>query len=355
MSKLLVNLAALIIILAGVRASQDIVIPFLFAMFFAILLASPFRWLQSRGVGTPIALTLVLVGMSAVTIVGIYMTGRPLLQFLQDQGQFQERLNSRFEELRTWIKDHGIPITSIDEDAALLQPDWIWRLFDDLLEGIYSAFSNGLLILIIVTFVLLEAAGFPRKIRAMEGDSERSLAEFATIIQNVRRYMAIKTWVSLLTGVTVYLWLLLFRVDGAILWAVMAFLLNYIPNVGSILAAVPAVLVSLISDGILPALGVTLGYLIVNGVVGYLIEPRMMGRGLGLSTLVVILSLIFWGWLLGSAGLLLSVPLTMVVKIALATNPETQWIAILLGDDDIPESTEQSSVDLPIAETDAGS
>ena len=115
------------------------------------------------------------------------------------------------------------------------------------------------------------------------------------------------------------------------LWGTLAFLLNYVPNIGSIIAAIPALLLALVQLGPGAVLWSAIGYLVVNNLVGNVIEPRFMGRGLGLSTLVVFLSLVFWGWVLGPVGMFLSVPLTMTLKIALDSSEETRWIAILLG------------------------
>jgi predicted PurR-regulated permease PerM len=122
-----------------------------------------------------------------------------------------------------------------------------------------------------------------------------------------------------------------------VLWGLVAFLFNFVPNIGSIIAAVPALLLALVQLGPGPALAAGAGYLVVNIVMGNVVEPRFMGRGVGLSTLVVFLSLVFWGWVLGPVGMLLSVPLTMVVKLALEANPETRWIAVLIGPDVEPE------------------
>ena len=143
--------------------------------------------------------------------------------------------------------------------------------------------------------------------------------------------MAIKTLTSLATGIFVGIWLAILGIDYPVLWGLVAFLLNYVPNIGSIIAAIPAVLLSFIQIDMFHALFAALGYVIVNIVIGSVIEPRVMGRGMGLSTLVVFLSLVFWGWVLGPVGMLLSVPLTMILKIALEHNEDTRWIAVLLG------------------------
>jgi predicted PurR-regulated permease PerM len=150
-------------------------------------------------------------------------------------------------------------------------------------------------------------------------------------VREVRHYLAIKTWISLATGFLVTVFLVSIGLDYAILWGVLAFMLNYIPTLGSIIAAVPAILLAYIQLGGGWAVGVTAGYLAVNLIMGNLIEPRVMGQGLGLSTLVVFLSLLFWGWVLGPVGMVLSVPLTVTLRIALESRQETRWIAVLLG------------------------
>ncbi|HPP81444.1 MAG TPA: AI-2E family transporter, partial [Deltaproteobacteria bacterium] len=154
----------------------------------------------------------------------------------------------------------------------------------------------------------------------------------------VGRYVAIKTLISIATGLSIMLWLTAIGVDYAVLWGLIAFLMHYIPNIGSLVAAIPAILFSVVDAGTTTAILAAAGYAIVNLVFGNIVEPIFMGRGLSLSTLVVFLSLIFWGWVLGPIGMLLSAPLTMVFKIAFDSFPSTKWISVLLD----------ASVPLPI-------
>jgi predicted PurR-regulated permease PerM len=181
-----------------------------------------------------------------------------------------------------------------------------------------------------VIFILIEASGFPRKLQAAFPNPEKTLGHFKAMTGSVNQYMGVKAIFSLATGVLVWILLALIGVDFAPTWGLLAFLLNFIPNIGSFIAALPAILLALIQLGLPAALEALLGYLVVNITIGNFLEPRFMGRRLGLSTLVVFLSLLFWGWVLGPIGMVLSVPLTMIAKIALAANEDSRWLAVLL-------------------------
>jgi len=191
--------------------------------------------------------------------------------------------------------------------------------------------SQGFLILLVVIFILFEAMVLPSKVRALPGMDETQWTRLQTIVDNIRRYMAIKTLVSLLTGVLVALMLWILGIPFALLLGLLAFMLNFVPNVGSIIAAIPAVLLAVVDAGLGTAVGIAIGYVAINIGVGNGLEPRVMGRGLGLSPLIILLSLIFWGWVLGPVGMLLSVPLTMTGKIILEADPSTQWLALLMS------------------------
>ncbi len=321
------------IVIAGMRAATPILVPFLFSLFLAILTAPPLNWLQRRGVPTSIALFLVILMVTVLGLVVIAFVGRSLANFLDDLPAYQRRLDTEKLAFLEWLEHQGIDLPK-QAEPNFLNTGSAMVLIRGLLNGLGFAISNGVLILVLTLFLLLEAAGFPVKLQALPGDANHSIGRLRRIIDEVRHYMAIKTWISLLTGLMAGVLVLALGVNYPFLWGLLAFLLNYIPNIGSIIAAVPPVMLALVQRDAATAGWMTLGYLAINGLVGYLIEPRWMGRGLGLSTLVVLLSLVFWGWVLGPAGMLLSVPLTMVVKIALESSEETRWIAVMLGSED---------------------
>ncbi len=187
------------------------------------------------------------------------------------------------------------------------------------------------MVLLIVLFILLEAATFRGKLRQALDWRAQAFIDVAQTVREVQRYLLVKTAVAATTGVLAGTWCAMWGLRSAALWGVLAMMLNYIPNIGSVVAAIPPVLIAGVQFGLGPAVGVASGYFVIGMAIGNLIEPRVLGHALGLSPLVVFLSMVFWGYILGPIGALLSVPLTMVVKIVLAHTEDLSWISVLLG------------------------
>jgi AI-2 transport protein TqsA len=347
-SGLLVSVAAFIIIVAGMKAAAPLLVPFLLALFVAILIASPFNWQQDKGLPAGVAL-LVVLGLLVLMILLIgTLIGSSVEDFTGDFPDFQKQLHAVTAGLLVWLDNIGVHVTS-ELVSAYMDPGKAVQMATNILGGMGNMLTNSFLILVTVVFIMLEAAGFPDKWRLMRSNADESLAEFSEMIKNINRYMGIKTLTSLATGILVVILMLFLGVDYPLLWGVLAFLLNFVPNIGSIIAAIPAVLQTLVQLGFGTALEVALGYLAINIVIGTVIEPRYMGKGLGLSTLVVFLSLVFWGWVLGPVGMLLSVPLTIAAKIALNGHENTRWVAIMLG----PKVESVPPAEPPLPDTDS--
>lgn len=331
----IVAAAALVILIAGIRAAAAIVVPFLLAIFIAVLCAPLVFRLTARKMPTAAAVLLVI---SAVLGAGALIGGvvsASIDDFSQRLPAYRQSLRAELEAPAAWVEQlglerYGIEV-SFDALGEIIDPAAAMDIAGNALREIGSFLTNMLLILLTVIFILLEASGFRAKLEAAFGGSRPTFSGFDAFAGSVKHYLAIKTAVSLLTGLAVVLWLWILGVDFPVLWGLFAFLFNYIPNIGSIIAAVPAVLLAFIQYGAGTALLAAGGYVAVNVFVGNFIEPKFMGQGLGLSPLVVFLSLVFWGWLLGTVGMLLSIPLTITVKIALESNPDTRWAGILLG------------------------
>jgi predicted PurR-regulated permease PerM len=255
--------------------------------------------------------------------------GRSLNTLAQQLPVYQERLTALIAQAFDRLNTLGLDMTK-SPLTDYVTPRKFMSLVSYGLSIFRGVFTNLFLIMLFILFILLETAGFPRKLQAAFPDPEGTLGHFRTMTANVNRYMGFKALFSLATGVSLWILLALIGVEFAGTWGVLAFFLNFIPAIGSIIAAIPAILWALVQLGLPSALLTLLAYLAVNIIIGNLLEPKFMGRKLGLSPLVVILSMIFWGWVLGPIGMVLSVPLTMIGKIALATNEDTRWIAVML-------------------------
>ncbi len=333
---LLATLAAMVIIIAGVKTASELLVPFLLAIFISIICAGPFHWLQQRKIPASLALLIVIGVMMLAGLLVVALIGNSVNDFTRDLPIYQEKLRAQTLQVISYLDRFGIRISK----EILLEhfdPGAVMQYSASMLAKAGGVLTNSFLILLTVIFILFEAAGIPAKLRAALPDADSSLASFEKFINGVRQYLAIKTVVSLGTGLIIAIGLTLLGLDYALLWGLIAFLLNYVPNIGSIIAAVPAVLLAVVQLGAVQALVVAIIYLAINVIMGNAVEPKLMGRKLGLSSLVVFLSLVFWGWILGPVGMLLSVPLTMIVKIALEVNDSTRWLAILLGSE-IPEA-----------------
>jgi len=334
-TRVLITMASFIIVVAGMKAATSILVPFLLAVFIAIICTPFLFWLQKRGIPNALAILIIMIAILAVGILVTVFVGASVTDFSDNLPSYRERLIQKTSGLQEWLARFGLEIS----DKAIREkfdPGVAMQMAARTLTGLTGVLSNAFLILLTVIFILLEVAGFPRKLRAALDEPEKSLSGFSRFTKSVNRYLALKTVFSLITGFGIWLWLSILGLDYALLWGFLAFMLNYVPSIGSMIAAIPAVLLALVQLGSGHAILAAGGYFAVNTAIGSIIEPRVMGRGLGLSTLVVFLSLVFWGWVLGPVGMLLSVPLTMILRIALETNEDTRWISVLLGSDPVP-------------------
>jgi AI-2 transport protein TqsA len=329
--------AALVIIVWGINQAQSVLVSFLVAVFFAIIGTPLVLWLERKRIPSVVAVLLVVAGMITILLILGAIVGASINSFYTELPVYQTRLQEQVSAFHALLAANGI--RGMDKILlGYINPAAVMNLTARLLAGLGLALSNIVLILLTVTFILLEASSFPIKLRAVLGDPRQVFPQFTRFVGDIERYMVIKSLISMATGILIGIWLTILGVDFPILWGFLAFLLNYVPSVGSTVAAIPAVLLAVIQLGIGSAVMAMAGYMAVNFILDNVIETRLMGRKLGLSTLVVFLSLIFWGSLLGPVGMVLCIPLTMTLKFACENNKGTQWIAVLLG----PEAPTES-------------
>ncbi len=343
-TRALVIAASLVVIIYGLQAAQSILVPFILAALISVIAASPMRWMEKRGVPKGIAVLIVVAGfMAFIALIGTYV-GTSISEFSRRMPVYEKNLEGIVSALVTRLGFEQFD--SLKKLIGDVSPGSVLNFVGGMINGLRSIFANTFLIIFIMVFILLEISSITGKLAAFTGSGGKKLGYYSRFSDSVRRYLGMKSLVSLATGVLVGVWVAVLGLDFPILWGLLAFFLNFIPSIGSIMAAIPAILLALVQFGPARAGLVALGYIIINLVIGSLLEPRMMGRRMGLSTLVVFLSLVFWGWVFGAVGMLLAIPLTMMLKIALESSPKTNRIAILLGSSDavLKESKDESGI-----------
>ncbi|MDG2054542.1 MAG: AI-2E family transporter [Phycisphaerales bacterium] len=359
--RLIMALAGLVVIVAGLQLASSLLVPIAAAVFFAVLCIPPVNWLQKRKVPQWLAVIIVfVVVLVAFVFVGL-IVNQSISSFLTRLPDYQTALQERLKPIDPFIEKIGLgdyvnPLLSKADDTVdpttssviatdqmaqadeaetggIGDPSNLLPFITRALRALSSIMSNTVFVMLMVVFILAEAAGLPRKFCVAVTNPEADLEAFSGIVGDLQTYIKVKTILSLATGILAGGLCWLVGTDYPVLWGLLAFLLNFIPTFGSILAAIPPVLLTWVMLDWQWAAVILAGYLVINNVLGNIIEPRMMGTRLGMSTLVVFLSMVFWGWVWGPVGMILSVPLTMILKIMLQHTPDLAWIAVLLASD----------------------
>ena len=324
-------LATFVIIVAGMKVASPILVPILLSLFIATISAPPLLWLERKGLPTILALLVVIGFVSAVGLLLVVLVGASLAEFQTQLPIYEQRLESLFINVNNFATGLGLTFQFSDISSAV-NPESIATGVGKLVNEVGGLVANAFLIFLTVIFILFEVSTLPKKLEKIFSRPTDSIERLAGFKRSLQRYLVIKSLTSLATALLVWLMLTFLGIDFAVLWAVLAFFLNFVPNIGSIIAAIPAVLVALLQVSSGTALWVAIGYFAINSVIGTVVEPRVAGRHLGLSPLVVFLSLVFWGWILGPVGMFLSVPLTMMVRLVAESNENMRWIAVMLSD-----------------------
>lgn len=326
----LVAFASVIIIISGLKFAAPLLVQLLMALFIAIICLPSIRWMEAHKVPRSLAIVIVLMVILAFVYAVVALVGDSINAFNANKEFYIEQLGSRVRALTEWGAANGLPIENVNIASAFEKAD-VMSLVTLVLGGVGNIFSDFFVIFLCVIFILAETTSFPEKFSRAFSNAQDKMVHVNDVLNKIRHYLAIKAATSLLTGVLASIALLFIGVDYPFLWGMLAFLLNFIPNLGSLIAAVPPVILALIQLGPIGVMWTGLSFFAINNIVGNYLEPKLMGKMLGLSAFVVFLSLILWGYIFGTVGMFLSVPLTMMIKIALDTNEKTRWLGILLG------------------------
>ena len=326
--RLFLGAACVVITVAGLKAGQAFFVPLVMALFLTVLCVPPMRWLERRGLPEWAAIAVVITGATLTVLAVAVVIGGTIQRFYVELPAYRARIDATVQGGLAWLSSVGVDLQA-DELSAKINTGSVLELAAATAASVVDAFSAVAIVLLLMAFMLIELAGAPEKISRALGTTA-DLSDLRRGAEQVQRYLAVKAFMSLVNAVMAIGICVALDVDFALLWGLFAFLLNFIPNIGSVLAGIPPALLALVVHGPARAALVAALYLGIDFVFGNVVEPRLLGRRLGLSPLVVLLSLGFWGWLWGPVGMVLSVPLTSALKLFLE-HTDHAWLAELLG------------------------
>ncbi|MFK2821899.1 AI-2E family transporter [Arcobacter sp. YIC-80] len=324
-------LATSVVIIAGLKVASEIVVLLFLSIFISSIISSLLQFLQKGKVPKFISYLIVLSIITIASLLVYYIINISLKDFLSNLSSYEKGFNDLIVNSIHLVEQYGY---TVDKDQILqtLNLSSFFGFTTNIIGNIGSFLSKFLLIIIGIAFILAESKSFETKLKIIFKSNAQKLKHFNLFSHNIQKYFLVKSTTSFLTGFIITVTLIYFDVDYPVLWGVIAMLFNFVPVVGSIIAAIPAVLLSLLNADINTTIILIVLYMTINISISNIIEPKLMGKELGLSPLVIFFSLILWGWVLGIVGMFLAVPITMTLKIAFNSNSSTHWLAILMSD-----------------------
>lgn len=351
---------AIVLIIAGLKAAASFFLPLMLAFFVATVSFPITNWLRNRRVPRSVAvLTTVLVDFAFIA--GIIVLGVTLVGDLQQKwnekyaAEFSQQIRGGSESmvatLERWeVQDAQEKVRlAVENNLANLQNirfERVWDLGTGLLGRVVGFFGTALIVLILTVFMLSEARMFGRRLEAVSLARGPNIRKMLSATRDIQRFLAIKTVISLVTGLLATLLCWAAGLDFYVLWGILAFALNFIPVIGSLVAGVPPVILAMLVAGLPNAILVAVGYLLINNFLGNFIEPMLVGRRFGISTLVIVVSVMFWGWVWGPLGMLLAVPMTMLIKVMLDSSEEFRWISVAISAEQSPGAVERKLLEV---------
>jgi AI-2 transport protein TqsA len=328
---LLVSLASLVLVVAGMKAISGLLSPILLSLFVVLVTSPLMQWLKARGVPNWLAYGLVLLGVVGVGLVFILFLAASLSQLSAELPAYRNLIDEKLTGLVEWLNGIGIQAQDI-RDLEWFQPGRIFQVLISFISALLNTVSNVGFTLLIFIYMLASAANFSERLRDGLSSDRPMLARFSHFSSSISTYLLIKSWLGVITALLQVVLMWFFGIDFAVLWGVFSFLFNFVPNIGFYIALIPPTLIALLTLGGGKAILFAVGYTLINNFFDIAVAPRYLGKGLDLSTIITFLAVVFWAWILGPIGAFLALPLTVMVKtLLLEPFPETRLLAQLMG------------------------
>ncbi len=340
--KVLTSLAALFIVILGLQyIAQDLIAPILMAFFLAILLRPLFRFYRGRGFGRGVSITLVLISIS-VLLVGL------IILLTRSVSIMQESLSIYADNIRVIVgrasEDLQLDEQTTETITQSISPESLGRLISTIAGSLGNLTLYFIVVPILAILLVLQMDAVPQHVANQMIANNPKLRNLSKFADSMMIYVVGRFKVNLLTGLLFSIALLILDVDFPFFWGVMTVFLSFIPYLGIVLAAAFPTLLALANQGVWAAVGVVVSVVLINLFAENVLDPIIQGKGNKLSPAVIIVSVIFWGWILGAVGLILATPLTVLLKLVMAEYKETVWLAQLIEGDfsALPEKTKGS-------------
>ena len=328
---LLVGLASAVLVVAGLRTMAGLLTPILLSLFLVLITYPILAWLKGRGLPNWLAYILVLLGVLAVGAFGIFFLATSVNELIDLLPTYSDQIEAQVNMLWQWLTDQGVTLDDI-QSLSWFQPERIIQLSLSLTTTLLGIVSDTGLTLLIFIYMLAAAPAFSAQLKRGLRDSPSTLQRFEEFASSTSSYLMIKGWLGALTALVQMLLMWWLGLDFAVLWGVLSFAFNFVPNIGFYIALAPPLLIAIIELSWVKAALFAVAYIAINNFFDIVIAPRYLAKGLDLSVLVTFLAVIIWAWILGPIGAFLALPLTiMVKKLLLEPFPQTQLVAKLLG------------------------
>ncbi len=342
-ARFLLTAAAFVIVVLGLQQCRSVLLPILMAGFLAIISYTITKLLR-KYLRFPhwlaVAFTVLVDG-------GILFGVASIINFLAAdmkatlQGDFTRRMVEKYNELMDWLGNFGLEEQAraiVHSPQDIFDTQQMVSIIQSISGQAISFVTTCTLVLVLMTFMLGEARLFKKNLHKLPSSS-KGKEDFTNALQGIQRYLLIKTIASGCTGALAWGACAFMEVPFAFLWGVVAYVLNYIPTIGSIVAAIPPIVMALLMGGWGDAAIVLLCYVLINFAIGNGIEPIFLGKQFGIATSVVLPAVLFWGWVWGPCGMLLAVPIMVLIKLALENSRDLSWVATIISDEPPPHVT----------------
>lgn len=330
-TQILMAIIASILVVAALKATQPISMPLAFA-FFIVVLVHPLQNKLEQKLPRWLSLILVLLLLCAIVglAVGAFSISAEIIE--PKLPQYLDRLQEVANAAQTWAKERNLPIPQFNSQSGNTSGELTQRAIGGV-RSFISVISLTILTISLLVLLLLEVAQYRHKVQQAFSSrtGDRLINAVGNTSEKLRRYLWVMTLTSLITGVLTVVWCFIVGVDLAFVWGLIAFVLNYIPTIGSIIAVIPPTLVALIFNGAGHAIATVIGLAVIQVVMGNFVDPRVQGKSLQLSPFIALVSIAFWGWVWGIPGAILGVPMTISIILFCQEFKVTQGVAILLG------------------------